>query len=144
MPVISKEVNKRGDFMIQNGKIGHGLKVKRASKKQFIKALEASGGNIDDACNLCGLSKGTFYRYYRYTPEIEKALSEQRKIGFESVTEVLYKLCLKGDTKAIALYLKYNPVAKANSWVESQTLVVKDEKPLTDEEKEALKKELFG
>ena len=130
--------------VVKNGKIGHGLKKKKLSQKQVIEALEATGGNVGDAVNLLGVSKANFYRHYRYNPEIEKALADYSKIGFEAVTEVLFSLCMKGDTKAISLYLKYNPVAKANNWVESQTLVVKEEKPLSDEEKEALKKELFG
>jgi hypothetical protein len=42
------------------------------------------------------------------------------------------------------LYLKYNPLARANNWTDSQILTIREDKPLTDEEKKNLAKELFG
>lgn len=109
-----------------------------------IKALEATGGMIMDAVNMLGISVTEFYGKFRYNPKVEEALNLAHKIGFEKVTDVLVGRALDGDIKAISLYLKYNPLAKANNWVENQTLTLKEEKPLSNEEKQDLAKQLFG
>lgn len=116
----------------------------RLTKKQVLEALEQTNGVINDAIRLLGIGKTQFYRKYRYDKEIEERLKELHVSGFEEVTDILYKLCLNGDTKAISLYLKYNPEAKKHLWIENQTLTIKEEKPLTPEEKDKLIDELFG
>ena len=109
-----------------------------------VKAVMETGGHVQDTISVLGMSNGDFYKRFRHNPKVEKAFAEARRIGFESVTDVLYSLALKGDMKAMSLYLKYNPIAKENNWVEVQTVTLKQERPLTEEEKKALAKELFG
>ena len=109
-----------------------------------VKAVVQTGGHVQDAIAVLGLSNGDFYKRFRYNPKVVKALQEARQIGFESVTDVLYSKALNGDMKAMSLYLKYNPIAKENHWVETQTLTIREDKPLTDEEKKELAKQLFG
>lgn len=112
--------------------------------KDVVKAVMQTGGHILDTIAVLGLSNGDFYSRFRYNPKVEKALLEARRMGFESVTDVLFTQAMKGDMKAISLYLKYNPIAKENHWVETQTLTFRNEKPLTDDEKKELAKQLFG
>lgn len=109
-----------------------------------VNAVMETGGHVQDTIKVLGMSNGDFYHRWRYNPKVIRALQQAREIGFESVTDVLYAQAVKGDLKACSLYLKYNPLAKQNGWVENQTLTIKEDKPLTDEEKEALKEELFG
>lgn len=117
---------------------------KHISTKKVIEALETTGGDVTAACKLIGLSKYAFYRDYYTKPEIVEARRNFSTVGFFEVTDVLYRKCLEGDTRAIAIYLKYNPMAKEFNWLDSQTLVLKEEKPLSEEEKEKLKQELFN
>lgn len=109
-----------------------------------VKAVMETGGHVQDAIKVLGMSNGDFYKRFRYQPKVVQALQQAREIGFESVTDVLYAQALNGDLKAISLYLKYNPLSKQNGWVENQTLTIKEEKPLSPEEKQQLAKELFG
>lgn len=112
--------------------------------KKVIEAINATGGRIYETCDQCNMSVAEFYRRFRYNPKVEEALKEARKIGFELVTDTLLDKAMKGDTKCIALYLRYNPIARENNWTDNQTLTLKEEKPLSDEEKQDLAKKLFG
>lgn len=116
---------------------------KNFTKEQVCDALSETGGVINDAIRLLGISRGEFFRTYRYDPEIEAYIKQLHKQGFEEVTDVLYKQCLSGNIKAINTYLKYNPEAKAANWTEEKNINITELKPLTDEEKSKLVKELF-
>lgn len=112
--------------------------------KDVVEAVYKTGGRIEDTCKIIGLTLPNFYKKFRHNEKVEEALNEARNIGFELVTDVLLDQALKGDSQAMKLYLKYNPVARANNWTDSQILTIREDKPLTDEEKKNLAKELFG
>ena len=112
--------------------------------KMVMDAITKTGGRIEETCKLCSMSPTEFYKRFRYNPKVEEALKEARKIGFELVTDTLLDRAMKGDMAAMKLYLKYNPIAKENKWVDAQVLVLREDKPLTDEEKRDLAKNLFG
>ncbi len=112
--------------------------------KDVVNTINGTGGMILESVKLLGISITEFYQKFRYNPKVEEALKLAHRIGFDEVTDVLIKKALDGDLKAISLYLKYNPLAKENQWVENQTLTLKEEKPLSDEEKQDLSKQLFG
>lgn len=117
---------------------------RRWTKAQVKAALVETGGMIKETFDRLGMSPHTFYSKYRYDPEIEALITALRQQGFEAVTDVLFEQAKAGNLKAIRIYLQFNPLAKQNNWVEKSEVVVRDEKPLTDEEREELKKELFG
>ena len=117
---------------------------RHTSLNQVLSAIAETGGIVTDTCRLLGVYPPDFYKKWRYLPEVEQAFIEAKSIGFEEVTDVLFKKALEGDNKAIKMYLQYCPLAKQNNWVDSQTLVLKEEKPLSEEEKEKLKQELFN
>lgn len=121
------------------GSIGRKTKV-----ANVVQAVWECGGHVYDVIKKLHTSPSHFYTKWRHEPEVEKAFMEAWKLGFERVTNILYDKCMEGDMKAMALYLKFNPVAKVCGWTDNQTITLKTEKPLTDEEKDALKKELFG
>ena len=121
-----------------------GSSMRKITLKQVIDAVNEAGGVVTDTIALLHMDTYTFYKNWRYVPEVEKALNQAREMGFEKVTDILYKQCLDGDKSAIQLYLRYCPLSKLNQWVDGQTITLKAEKPLTDEEKQNLVKELFG
>ena len=112
--------------------------------KKVIEAINATGGRIYETCEQCNMSVAEFYRRFRYNPKVEEALIKARQMGFELVTDTLLDKAMKGDMRAIQTYLRYNPIAKQNEWVDHQTLTLKEDKPLSDEEKRDLAKRLFG
>ena len=128
---------------VQRAKRARGLQ-KNLTLDDIKAMLEKTQGNISEACKLLHIAKNHFYEDWRYNPEVVKLLTKLHTAGFEEVVEILYEKCLEGDINAIRTYLRYNPIAKQNNWVETQTITLKNEKPLTDSEKESLKKELFG
>lgn len=112
--------------------------------KTVIDAINSTGGRIYETCDQCNMSVAEFYRRFRYNPKVEEALVKARQMGFELVTDTLLDKAMNGDMRAIQTYLRYNPIAKQNEWVDHQTLTLKEEKPLSDEEKQDLAKRLFG
>lgn len=114
------------------------------SVKDVIDAINSTGGRIYETCNVCGISVSEFYKRFRYNKKIEEALVKARQMGFELVTDTLLDKAMKGEIRAIQTYLRYNPIAKMNEWTDQQTLTIKEDKPLTDEEKQNLAKQLFG
>lgn len=121
-----------------------GTSLRKITLNQVLDAIHEAGGVVTDAMALLHIDNYTFYKKWRYLPEVDKAILQAREMGFEQVTDILYKQCLDGDKGAIQLYLKYCPLSKMNQWVEGQVITLKGEKALTDEEKQNLVKELFG
>lgn len=111
---------------------------------QILKAIDDTGGLVREACLVMNMPVMTFYRKWRHKPEVAQALQEARNAGFEAVTDVLYTKCLDGDTKAISLYLQYNPLAKEKNWRKEESLTIKEEKPLSEAEKKDLVQSIFG
>ena len=134
-PVLPETTKKRGRPRLLNNEVG---------VKDVVEAIYSTGGRIYEACEQCKMSVSEFYRRWRYNKKVEEALIKARQIGFEIVTDTLLSKALNGDIKAIQTYLRYNPIAKQNDWCDHQTLTLKEEKPLTDDEKQDLAKKLFG
>ena len=120
-----------------------GLK-KRLTLKIVLEAIERTGGRVAETIRVLGINPLTFYRNWRYLPEVEEALQQFRQMGFEEVTDTIFEQAKNGNLKAAHIYLRYSPTAKQNDWTDNQTLTIKEEKPLSDEEKEKLKQELFS
>ena len=116
---------------------------KKVTLKMVLEAIDRAGGRVADTIKILDINPKTFYEKFRYLPEVEEALKQYRQLGFDAVTETLFEQARSGNLKACSLYLKYSPFAKLNNWTDNQTVTIKEEKPLTDAEKEQLKKELF-
>lgn len=112
--------------------------------KKVLEAIERAGGSCTDTAIQLGVSVQYFYKRWRYVPEVNQAFEEWYDIGFTQVTDTLYEQAVKGNIKAIQTYLRYNPVAKKKGWVDHQVLTFREEKPLSDDEKNELKARLFG
>lgn len=139
-------MSEENNDQVPQKKIGRpkGALGKHITLRQVVAAIHESGGVVMDTIKLLGLDVQTFYSKWRYHPVVEKEFGKAREMGFEAVTDVLYKKCLEGDKGAIQIYLKFNPLCKLKQWTEQSTLTIKAEKPLSDDEKKDLVKELFG
>ena len=112
--------------------------------QQVLEAVKQAGGGIQDTARLLSMHLQDFYEKWRYQPEVDAAIKLAKRIGFERVTETVYEQALNGDRASQSLYLKYCPIGKQEGWTDTQTITLKAEKPLTEDERAALKGELFG
>ncbi len=117
---------------------------KKWKTEEVIEALRQTGGSIREACRMLDMATTTFFRHWRYAPEVEAELDVLWKIGVHNVVDTVYSRALDGDLKACNLYLKYSPYAKELGWMPEEKVTVASEKPLTEDEKNALKDQLFG
>lgn len=117
---------------------------KKWTDQEVIDALTQSGGGIRDACRILEMATTTFYREWRYKPEIDAHLNMLWRIGAHNVIDTVYERALDGDIKACNLYMRYSPYVKEMGWVPEERVTLKTEKPLTPEEIEQAAKEIFG
>lgn len=111
---------------------------------EVIDALEQCGGLIGKSCEYLQISKNAFYKSYRHIPEVDAAIDRIQRDAFDEVTETIFNNAINGDPRFCQLFLKYSPVAKKRGWVEEKNIKLETKKPLTDEEKDQLKNNLFG
>ena len=60
-------------------------------KKKLLEALERSLGIVTPACKEVGVSRDTFYRYYREDEEFKKAVDGINNITLDFVENQLLK-----------------------------------------------------
>jgi hypothetical protein len=77
------------------------------NKKKLLEALEKTLGIVTPACKESGLSRNTFYVYYKEDPEFKKAVDDINEIQMDFVEGQLFKNIKKGDNAAILFYMKY-------------------------------------
>lgn len=116
----------------------------RTTKKQVMDALVEAGGIMNDACKILGMSHSEFWRKWRHEPDVDALIRDLHRIGVARITDLVYQQALSGDIKSQHLYLRFCPEVKEQGWVEEQKITLKSDKPLTEEEKESLRNDLFG
>jgi hypothetical protein len=75
-------------------------------KEKLLEACEKNMGLISYACAAAGLSRQTFYDYYRIDPEFKRRYDELEVRNTDMVELALMKKIQQGDTQAILFYLK--------------------------------------
>lgn len=113
--------------------------------EDVIEAIRQAGGMITDTCKILNMNPCTFYRKWRYHPDIEAEFQSIWRIGAQTVIDTIYTRSIAGDMKAAALYMRYCPYTREMGWTpEENTVKIKTEKPLTPEEIEQAAKDIFG
>lgn len=85
-------------------------------KKDLIAALENNKGIVSNACKELGISRNTYYDYYRNDPEFKDTVDELKNIVLDFAEENLYKRVESGDTTALIFLLK--TIGKHRGYVE--------------------------
>jgi len=75
-------------------------------KKKLIDAMEVCHGIVSDACKTVGVSRVTYYDYYKNDPEFKSAVDEIEGTILDYVEGKLFKLIDKGDVASTLFYLK--------------------------------------
>lgn len=98
------------------------------NKKALLEALEQSLGVVTTACKKVGISRNTFYKYYKSDSKFKKAVDDIENIALDFVESQLHKQISDGNTTATIFYLKTK--GKNRGYVERQEVTGKDGKDL--------------
>ena len=75
-------------------------------KEAFLKAFEASAGNISIACKKVGICRETFYKWYRNDKEFNKQIENTKESLLDFAESVLMKKIKEGDNTCLIFFLK--------------------------------------
>lgn len=77
------------------------------NKKKLLDALEKHLGIVTPACKEAGLSRETFYKYYREDPEFKAAVDDLNEMTLDFAEGELLKKIKEGSERSILFYMKY-------------------------------------
>jgi len=100
------------------------------NKQLLLSALEKSMGIVTPACKEAGLSRNTFYEYYKNDPEFKEKVDALNEYQLDFVENQLFKKIKDGSEKSIHFYMRYK--AKSRGYKESLNIDanIKVEQPL--------------
>jgi hypothetical protein len=75
-------------------------------KKELILAMEVCHGIVSDACKTVGISRVTYYDYYKNDSDFKTNIDEIENTVLDYVEGKLFKLIDKGDIASTLFYLK--------------------------------------
>lgn len=75
-------------------------------KKELIESMEKCHGIVSDACKSVGVSRVTYYEYYKNDAQFKESVDEIESSVLDYVEGKLFKLIEKGDVASTLFYLK--------------------------------------
>ena len=84
------------------GKKEHNLK-----KETLLQALESSLGIVSTACSRSGISRSSFYKWYKEDEEFRKKVDEIDNLKLDFVESKLFKNIENEKEKRIIFYLQH-------------------------------------
>jgi len=99
-------------------------------KKKLLVALHKSLGIVTPACKEVGISRTTFYEYYKTDPEFKEAVDDINEVTLDFVENQLLKNIRDGSERSIMFYMKYK--ARKRGYTEELNINanIKVEQPL--------------
>jgi len=76
-------------------------------KEKLLQALERSLGLVTPACKEVGISRKTFYEYYKLDPDFKAAVDDINEITLDFAENQLLKKIKEGSERSILFYMKY-------------------------------------
>ena len=98
-------------------------------KNLLIEALERSLGIVTPACKEVGVSRETFYRYYREDNDFKKAVDDINEITIDFAENQLLKKIKEGSERSILFFMKYK--ARKRGYTDSLD-ITSDGKSITE------------
>jgi len=77
------------------------------NKQKVIEALERSLGIVTPACKEIGISRETFYKWYRQDDEFKRSVDDINEIALDFAENQLLKKIKEGSERSILFYMKY-------------------------------------
>lgn len=79
---------------------------KQQKKTLVIEYLKMSKGIVADACKATGISRGTFYNWYKEDDEFKEEVNQINEDTLDFVESKLLENINKGEVTSIIFYLK--------------------------------------
>jgi len=79
----------------------------KKNKKLMIQALEKTLGIVTPACIEVGISRNTFYTWYKEDKEFKELVDDLNEITIDFVETQLLKAIKEGSERSILFYMKY-------------------------------------
>ena len=76
-------------------------------KETLLQALESSLGIVSTACNRSGISRSSFYKWYKDDQEFRKKVDEIDNLKLDFVESKLFKNIENEKEKSIIFYLQH-------------------------------------
>lgn len=102
------------------------------TKKAILEALEKAMGVVTQACKMVGVSRQTYYRYYREDLDFKNSADEINEVALDFAESKLFKKIEELDTASIIFYLKTK--GKHRGFVERKEYADVTDIPPTEEE----------
>lgn len=77
------------------------------NKQKLLQALERSLGIVTPACKEVGISRNTFYTYYKEDEVFKAAVDDINDITLDFAENQLLKKIKEGSERSILFYMKY-------------------------------------
>ena len=84
-----------------------GKKERNLKKETLLQALENSLGIVSTACNRTGISRSSFYKWYKEDEEFRKKVDEIDNVKLDYVETKLFKNIENEKEKSIIFYLQH-------------------------------------
>ena len=84
-----------------------GKKERNLKKETLLQALESSLGIVSTACNRSGISRSSFYKWYKEDEEFRKKVDEIDNLKLDFVESKLFKNIENEKEKSIIFYLQH-------------------------------------
>jgi hypothetical protein len=97
-------------------------------KKELILAMEKCHGIVSDACLSIGVSRVTYYDYYKNDEDFKNSIDTIENTVLDYVEGKLFKLIERGDVASTLFYLKTK--GKKRGYIERAELTGADGKDL--------------
>ena len=84
-----------------------GKKERTLKKETLLQALESSLGIVSTACNRTGISRSSFYKWYKEDEEFRQKVDEIDNVKLDYVETKLFKNIENEKEKSIIFYLQH-------------------------------------
>ena len=84
-----------------------GKKERTLKKDTLLQALESSLGIVSTACNRTGISRSSYYKWYKEDEEFRQKVDEIDNVKLDFVESKLFKNIENEKEKSIIFYLQH-------------------------------------
>lgn len=99
------EKRRRVEKLAKNGKQEQSERRKEKQKKDILKALKNTMGNVSLSCEKVGISRFAFYKWRDEDPEFDKAVEEINERTLDFVESKLMQGIQDGNARMIIFFL---------------------------------------
>jgi len=100
-------------------------------KKELISALRSNLGVVSSACEALGISRTTYYKYYKADEKFKVSVDSIGDEAIDFVESQLFELIRKGNVTSTIFFLKTK--GKKRGYTEKQELEIQEDMNFTVE-----------